>query len=347
MQNFTLIKPVKAKHLQAADGIRGAACLSVLIAHFVGFTFESFSPYIVGSGKVGVWLFFVLSAYLLTYKFIEIGFSRSYLTDYLLSRFMRIYPPFALVCLVFALLDVGGVADRVYIKSLLLVEGPWHLWTIPVEFKFYFLLPLVVWVLMIFRKRSLGLFFSICVFLISVHQFFYPWWKLTPNSISLVWYLPCFLFGVMAAFIRVQVSARVADISGCLILLIILFLFPLVRNSLGFDVNYGDLLTYHILLSFLWAIFVVVVVGGDAKSRLVSFFEGSALKAIGRWSYSIYLVHLVFVLHVADHYQGSVVAAVFGFILSIAVGALMYRYVERPFSQLRSWVSRNYVFNGR
>jgi peptidoglycan/LPS O-acetylase OafA/YrhL len=78
------------------DGIRGVACLIVLVLHCVGFS--GIFPSIFGDGgmvgipKVGVWLFFVLSAFLLTLKHLDGPFSIEALTDYSVSRFLRIVP---------------------------------------------------------------------------------------------------------------------------------------------------------------------------------------------------------------------------------------------------------------
>ena len=50
--------------------IRGFACLLVIIAHIL-----SGMPYIginvAGTGKIGVWLFFILSAFLLTIQWLD------------------------------------------------------------------------------------------------------------------------------------------------------------------------------------------------------------------------------------------------------------------------------------
>lgn len=60
----------------AADGIRGLACLLVLCTHLPGFFLPDYGKYVTGTGKYGVWLFFVLSAFLLTSRLKPRGLAR-------------------------------------------------------------------------------------------------------------------------------------------------------------------------------------------------------------------------------------------------------------------------------
>lgn len=70
----------------AADGIRGLACLLVLCTHLPGFFLPDYGKYVTGTGKYGVWLFFVLSAFLLTSRFKATGFGPGALWRYAVGR---------------------------------------------------------------------------------------------------------------------------------------------------------------------------------------------------------------------------------------------------------------------
>lgn len=59
-----LTKVECSMRFEGADGIRGLACLIVLCTHAVAMFFNSTYMALAGMGKVGVWLFFVLSAFL-------------------------------------------------------------------------------------------------------------------------------------------------------------------------------------------------------------------------------------------------------------------------------------------
>src|SRR4051812_13974090 len=79
-------------YLSGADGLRGLACLSVIVVHSIMFAVPTAYPYIAGCGKLGVWLFFLLSAYLLTTRLS----GGTPLSDYAFSRLLRIYPLYVL-----------------------------------------------------------------------------------------------------------------------------------------------------------------------------------------------------------------------------------------------------------
>ncbi|RZL18764.1 MAG: acyltransferase, partial [Pedobacter sp.] len=82
--------------IDSVDGLRGVAVLLVFLSHTSNQGFFLF-PFLnlAGIGKEGVYLFFVLSAFLLTLPFLERGnnaFRKLPLANYFLRRFFRIYP---------------------------------------------------------------------------------------------------------------------------------------------------------------------------------------------------------------------------------------------------------------
>src|SRR6478672_8473930 len=73
------------------DGVRGIAILYVTLSHLGNKRTSAFT----GAGEYGVWLFFALSAFLLShYFFLKPERSRSALEwlNYAMRRFLRIYP---------------------------------------------------------------------------------------------------------------------------------------------------------------------------------------------------------------------------------------------------------------
>jgi len=127
-------------HMPALDGARGLAVLLVLMDHTSDSGMKVFGIDINRTGKYGVYLFFVLSAFLLTYQFFikstdDLAKAKTWL-NYGFRRFMRIFPLYALVLVI---LHPGAVMTH-----LLLRDGRGPFWTIPVEVKYYMLLPFIV-----------------------------------------------------------------------------------------------------------------------------------------------------------------------------------------------------------
>ncbi len=100
----------KEDHFKALDVLRGIAVLLVLLSHSSNsnWMFHEFLNF-QRTGKIGVYLFFVLSAYLLDRQIaimlISKKSNRRYWKNYILRRFLRIYPLFIVALLLHGLLS--------------------------------------------------------------------------------------------------------------------------------------------------------------------------------------------------------------------------------------------------
>jgi peptidoglycan/LPS O-acetylase OafA/YrhL len=127
-------------------GLRGIAVMFVVASHMgnAGMPLLPFPHNAVG--KVGVWIFFGLSAFLLTNR-LQAALRRSAsvgrtLASYFVSRVFRIYPLFLLVLLINYY--KGWIDGAGLLHHVLLTEGREELWAIPVEFRYYFVIPVLV-----------------------------------------------------------------------------------------------------------------------------------------------------------------------------------------------------------
>jgi peptidoglycan/LPS O-acetylase OafA/YrhL len=129
------------------DGLRGIAVLFVLLDHASDSEMQLFPGANLNRlGKYGVYLFFVLSAFLLTFQFYakpreELVAGRTW-RDYAFRRFLRIFPLYTVVLLAMIAMEKLSFTDLW--THLLLQDGKRVFWTIAVEVKFYMLLPLLV-----------------------------------------------------------------------------------------------------------------------------------------------------------------------------------------------------------
>lgn len=193
-------------------GLRGIAVLFVVLSHLsnAGFNLMPVLNF-AGSGKYGVFLFFVLSAFLLTFpligrtakQFRHAGFWLSYA----LRRVLRIFPLYIVILLVSYLFStlqptpyVIELSGKELLDHLTLQAGKSIYWTVPVEFKYYLVLPFVAagFALLLRRRLRWGLV-CIAAVLATLH-WLWPARESELNTVELIPYLPIFLLGSLAAF---------------------------------------------------------------------------------------------------------------------------------------------------
>lgn len=331
-----------SNRLHAADGIRGLACLIVLVVHGISFFWPASFPYLKGSGKYAVWLFFVLSAFLLTQGLQRRGFSKSNLIDYVISRSLRILPMFILACFIYYLAGVGINSRTQLFEVLSFEQGTIHLWTIAVEFKFYLLLPFMLWAaLQLQRRYGDGALLAGATALILGQQYYWPYWLTPENSPHTLWYLPAFIFGMLAGLLQPRIQAQprkyLADLCFILTMALLIIAIPGVRSWLFGGALNNNLADKHLYLGLLWAIFVALLVDGQSfAGRLLS---SKALTFLGTVSYSTYLIHWLIFSLLAERWPQQTPALLAAVALSVLIGAAGHYWAEVPLEHLRKRLS--------
>lgn len=298
-----------------------------------------------GVGKIGVWLFFVLSAYLITSNFLHRGLSRKSIGSYAISRILRIYPPFvAAVLIAFGTktLDITSLGD--VISVITLGKGPAHLWTIPVEFKFYFILPIIAWLtIVIMNKFGKNIAIFMLFSEIAIHQIIFPYTQLAENSIETRWYIPAFLFGCIGALVNFGVErrkdrSRTGLYLGLAILAAILISTPFMRYLLLRQPPTNDLMNKYLFFSFAWTAFIVTQIRfPNPLSRLLA---NPVFTKIGSWSYSIYLLHISVIIEIVNILGSHPYVFPLAVIAPIAAGCLLYVAIEQPMFRLKEAIQK-------
>jgi peptidoglycan/LPS O-acetylase OafA/YrhL len=341
----------KADHFKALDGLRGLAILFVLLSHSSnrGLMFSEYLDF-SHAGKYGVYLFFVLSAYLLdrqiTLAFIRNKSSKRYWMNYFLRRFLRIYPLFIISLLVHGLLTMYGyktVIDHAMDipKHIFLVAGEYIFWSIPVEFKYYFISPLILWGFQRWFKWDLikvmislaGLTILSIVIELIVEL---------PTIVTFRFF-PIFLAGTFIAVLEVlrgkvflkMTSKILLDLSGILAFILILLSVPsYTLGVFGKSVDF-DHAAYYLPWGILWSLILISAKYGKGIMR--RFFELRLLRFIGTISFSLYLFHIPVLKLLVRSDLGIpeyLMVYVF-FVCAILVSMISYLLVERPLSKIR------------
>ncbi len=334
----------------ALDGVRGLAFLTVLLSHCNDYTSR---PLFLSDGQVGVWLFFVLSSFLLARPWFEDPAPlRSPATwlRYLVRRLLRIYPLFLLYLVPLWLVAHVPLSKCLRILVLDTVHGVD--WSLFVEFRFYLLLPVLMLPLALGLGRRLHLAFLAVLILLGLLAF--PFWRphhtwlwaglpvsgWTGNAWFLS-YLGCFLVGMVAAAFAAPAAAAPGRARhwgdfATLLGLASLLMIPLARQytDWGAATDYAVFAHLWFPFSALFALWICLLCRhGGAASRLLSL---RPLRFLGAISYPGYLSH-VFVLHAFKPLlpHGNLVFVLCSIGATLLCSWLLHVTVEKPLYRLR------------
>jgi len=329
------------------DGARGIAVLLVLLDHASNYGMVLFpGADFHRAGKYGVYLFFVLSAFLLTSQFYvrrqeEFLDARTWF-NFACRRFLRIFPVYSVVLL--AMIAMGKLEKADFLTHLLLRDGKRAFWTIPVEVKFYVLLPFVVFALFWAGRKhwlwgvaaGLGAV-GVGAAILALEQ---PW-SLQQNVLLAPNLAPFFMGSIAAiAYGRLQQHDAMqrwapwlrlaAGVAFAGILLRIPSLYNLLFSQ---DDPVGKLAGDAAICGTLWSVFILGTIQG--KGWLSCAMQWKPLRFLGLISFSAYLWHGKFVTDVDDLPVPPVLRLLAFLGIVVAVATVSYFLFERPLLRIR------------
>lgn len=274
-----------------------------------------------GSGRYGVFLFFVLSAYLLTKQGIEAGLEQvrtgEFWRNYARRRCARVLPLYLLGLTVYSIasswrgLEAYALHPRGFLAALAMIDAPGVFWTIPVEFQYYAVLPGVV-IAMLLLGSSLRRWMALAGAAIAAVAVAFPSQYGDFRSM-----LCTFLVGSSAALIQVRFStARSAatglddrarsiawDVAGWSALAIVVLCNPLyfeLATGIHVPTN-GDHFPRDQFLAFavVWA--VVLLAGVNGHGSLSRLLRSRALVTCGKISFGLYVWHMLVITLIEDY----------------------------------------------
>lgn len=331
-----------SKYRPDIDGLRAIAVLAVVGFHAFGVT----------GGYVGVDIFFVMSGYLISTIIFKSFEQKSFsFIEFYQRRIRRIFPSLLIVliaCLIFGWLVLFAdeyeqlgkhvAAGAGFISNLILwSESGYfdvaaekkpllHLWSLGIEEQFYFLWPILAWLLWKFRTHFIlitlaiaGISFGINVYLVGtdgIATFYSPltrFWELLAGG--LVAYAMLFHKAVL------QPIGRHATFFSVVGLVISISSISFLNKELAFP---GWWATLPVIGTSL-----LIVSGPQAwvnqkvlSSRLLVWF--------GLISFPLYLWHWPLLTFAKLLTEQSRFAKIIAVLISVLFAWISYRYVERP-----------------
>lgn len=331
------------ERIRYVDGLRGIAVLAVVLyhggLHNLAMRAGVQTPllFLLRQGCHGVDLFFVLSGFCLSYPLLArvhtVGRATFNVPAYAARRVVRIVPPYyaAIVLLVvlgyaMAALHVplrdamadAGLSLRAIVNQLLFLDRDrvflnGSFWTLAIEFRWYFVFPLLLWLWIRFPKAFAGV--AVAAFIAA---------GATRIDSDDMFYLPFFMLGIVAAELHVR-SIKLPR-----------WAFPGAALSLAAAVAGSAHAGWNNAESGpFWgiAMFSAVVIIG-AKPFLRRAVSSNWLVAVGATSYGIYLIHepiVALIERTAVPRVGGDAAFALAVIGALAAGMLFSYVAERPF----------------
>jgi peptidoglycan/LPS O-acetylase OafA/YrhL len=348
----------KAARAEDLDGVRGIAVLIVLVSHTAGRD-QALAQTLdfAGIGHVGVYLFFVLSAFLLGMGMLDRGVTRESVKAFFVRRLFRILPLYYLtLLLVFAYqLFLGRYNDWYlhisngfggFLQHLALYRGDGVFWSVVVEMQFYLVVPLFAWFLLRHRRRALVVLIGLAVVneCLYVAKFFAPQFPnpleyLTPNTRGEGTYLGLFVGGMVAAYVarfhegdlmrqvrRFHVAALLSFAFVCVLTVALIS-----RNFLGLEQPFYEFRFLSPIYSLVFSAFLLSVYMGNPWTGWLRF---APFRFLGITAFSVYLLHFA-VIALVDFTDWSgpvkLLASVTGIVV---VASVTYLAIERPFVRI-------------
>ena len=373
------------RKLSEVESLRGVAILLVVSFHlhammarhsFATPADTSLAGAVVLGGHTGVSLFFVLSGFLLAGPFLAEAAGGAHVARgaYAARRMLRVMPAYVAAIMVASIdcatrpLEVlRGVPYVFFLESIPGLTTPlipysdvW--WTLATEAQFYLALPLLAWAWRAARPLVglLGATYAIAYVGVVTGMIGTG----TPGGrVALLGSLfgrgPLFMLGAVAAWALPAAAAWSASwtkrsvwsgrgAADAVLVVLLVGLAILLRRVVAASYLTAELgwPWWHVVEGALWAGVLVLIIVAPVRSKPV--LCNPLLARLGRWSYSLYLIHFPLIWYVFDRRHGALRSILDAWsvppstrpalvlAVSVALAALSYRVIERPFLERKA-----------
>lgn len=370
-----IIVTEKRIYFSGINSLRFIAALAVIITHIEllkgVFGFKNYwkNPIIFNLGGMGVYFFFVLSGFLITYLLLveKEKYHHIKIKDFYIRRILRIWPLYYLIVIIgffilpkFEIFHISYLQDSFtenFNNNLILyililpnvafslfpaVSNIGQAWSIGVEEQFYLAWPWII-------SKSKNILKTLLVIIISLFLIKVGVLVLGKFFNESTWYKPlkllvamskfeCMAIGGIGAFFLFSKSDLLKLFYNRYILLLSIISIPLLIYITPNFLQDG----IHIVYSILFLTIILNVSDITLKFN----FENKLLNYLGKISYGIYMYHFMIipaVLYMIKNYfnlqsevaiNGLAYSSVI--ILTICISGISYRFIERPFINLKS-----------
>ena len=359
-------------HVVYLDGYRGSLAYWVILSHcYVYAKLDCDYRYFERTGYfIAVNGFFLLSAYLLTHRLlVELNkndmHSKKVLiifSKYFIRRFFRVYVPYAIICILIKKVSpiFGGPHDfesySLFQMLFLNTTTISHLWTIPAEYKYYFFIPLFVYLTNnMFKKNMKILWVVLLVFIVFVIENYSLLVEIDNNgdfvrpSHELLTRFTTFLLGSIVAVLvylvhNLDLYEKALNFNVFRLFLGIISMVLYINGMMKYSKYYNKDLKIgeHFFGSSLyWSCFLFTfIIGG--QNFFTDFFKISLFSQGGKFSYGIYLYHMMVIGYMNQNFRNKISLQfeliVYCFISAFIIGLVSYYLIEKNLIKLANYI---------
>lgn len=338
------------QRLKPLDGVRGLAVLIVFLSHASGREISNVAWLnFHGIGHIGVYLFFVLSGYLLARNLL----SGQSVREFYVRRFFRVAPLYFLVLSMVFSAQLSGYYSPRYLyvedgaaglfRHMLFLKGDGVFWTVAAEFSFYLVLPLIVWVGV---NLGSGWLMLGCVAYFAWFMFALQGTLPPPKLVDIRHqgqYLDVLVCGAIAAFINRKLPEGVMAV--LLMILMGITVICVSKSFLWFHQPFYGLRWASLLYGAVFALCIVSVVQGN--KYLLVVFNNSVLRFMGIVGFGWYLLHFQ-VFQIVNAYVGpGLIRFVLATIATASCSWLAFVLIESPGIRVGKIVSAKVSHRGQ
>ena len=357
----------KKPYFGSLDTLRTYAFLLVFISHayFSFFKVTNFGTRWFAHGEVGVQMFFVLSAFLITYlslsEYKKTGdFS---VGNFFKKRILRIWPVYFLVlsisyvwhnvstpgesigCMYRFVYFLGNTCILTGLPNTVGVGSVGPLWSISVEQQFYILFPIVLMVYIIgtqtYKPKVLRSIIHVVLWSMFAYGLYARYiqsdnWNYV--SYSIFSSVPAFISGMYLAYLlhirarcitHIQKNAHVYALSA--VISFISFLYIKFTGAIGISLY---------ILPVIYTTCIWIILATDTKGSVEQVSPGYHAKItrhLGKISYGLYAYHMFAIIVVQALFgRGmSILESVLAFSITIVFAQISYTYIESFFLKFK------------
>jgi peptidoglycan/LPS O-acetylase OafA/YrhL len=348
-------------HIGQLDGLRAIAVTAVIYSHCVPETWVGRLSPQDEIGMNAVYLFFVLSGYLITSQLLAADECRRRLRDgiwrptasFYAKRILRLFPALYAALIVATMLNLPHIREHLVWYALqgsnILfalypdiadIQTAGHLWSLSVEEQFYLVWPIIVFTC---PRRWLWAAFGV-TFMLGV----YAWCPGNglPNlvlRVDILTSLDSLALGALTALALAQGIGR-EHLGRYVWFLALIAVGGLILQALGNpQMSAIAALIAHEALNLIYALLIVAAVAGirGIGGRLLN---SAVLRYIGRISYSMYLYHLFLIAtlqkavikyHLPVRLDYGLPLFAFIFAATVLLASVSWRFLEAPINLLK------------